>query len=331
MVRRRALTCIAVAGLLLAVSPRPAASDPLNAVGRIELGAVAGEINGLALDYANQRLFVLEGGAGRLAVVDLSDGKVSQTIEGLAAPTGLARAPADNRLYVGTGDGRIAVYAGVPLAPQPGISLGPDLGPLHYDAGSERIYLGYDAKKIAILDTTHNKHWRDIRLDGRPGPLVLEDGGSRAFIGVAGERRIIVADRDGSQETGSWTTGDNSDAVSLALDEDAGRLVAAFQQPAGLAWFDLTDGMLKGRVEACAEPGQLLADVSRGAIYLTCADGRIDAFHRDASGNYSKTGSVGTVAGATTALIVPISGRIYLAVPSANGRAAEIRIFAPAG
>ena len=330
MVSRRPLTSITIAAVLALVAFRPAFGGPLSKVDSIGLGVVAGPINGLALDYANQRLFVLEGGAGRLVVIDLAAGSVNQTIQGLAAPTGLARAPADNRLYVGTGEDRIAVYSGVPLAPQAGISLGPNLGPLHYDAGSERIYLAYGAKKIAILDTTHNKHWKDIRLDGRPGPLVLDDGGSRAFIGAAGEKRIIVADRDGNTETGSWATGDNADAVSLAIDEDAGRLIAAFRQPAGLAWFDLTDGVLKGRIEACAMPGQLLADASRGTVYLTCADGRIDVFQRDAIGNYAKTGSVETVAGATAALLVPISGRLYLAVPAANGQPAEIRIYAPA-
>lgn len=330
MVRWHALTSIILATLLAATGVRPAVGDSLSKVGSIGLGVVSGPINGLALDYANQRLFVLEGGAGRLVVIDLAAGSVSQTIQGLAAPTGLARAPAENRLYVGTGEGKIAVYFGVPLAPQTGISIGPDLGPLHYDPGSERIYLRFGAKKIAILDTTHNKHWQDIRLDGRPGPLVLEDGGSRAFIGAVGEKRIIVADRDGNKQTGSWTTGDYADAVTLALDEEAGRLVAAFQEPAGLAWFDLTDGTLKGQAEACAKPGQLLADASRSTIYLTCADGRIDQFHRDATGNYAKTGSIDTVAGATAALLVPITGRIYLAVPSVNGQPAEIRIYAPA-
>jgi DNA-binding beta-propeller fold protein YncE len=330
MVRRRALKPILFAILLAAAWFHPAIAEPLNKIGSIALGSVAGPINALALDYANQRLFVLEGGAGHLIVVDLAAGAVSQTIEGLTAPTGLARAPAENRLYVGTGEGKIAIYAGVPLVPQTGIFLGPDLGSLHYDPGSERIYLGFGATKVAILDTTHNKHWQDIRLDGRPGPLALEDGGSLIFVGAAGEKRILVADRDGNKQTGSWSTGDNAEPASLALDEDAGRLIAAFQQPTGLAWFDLADGSLKGRVDACAKPGQLLSDGSRSTVYLTCGEGRIDVFHRDTAGNYGKTGSVDTVAGATAALLVPISGRIYLAVPSVNGQPAEIRIYAPA-
>jgi DNA-binding beta-propeller fold protein YncE len=330
MVGRSALKLALLAGLIGLGGLNPASAQTLSQIGSIPLGDVGGPINGLALDYANQRLFVLESGAGRLAVVDLAGGTVSQTLEGITAPTGLARAPADNRLYVGTGEGKLAIFSGVPLEPQNPMALGPDLGMLRYDAGSERVYLAFGAKKIAIIDTTHNKHWEDIRLDGRPGPLALEDGGSRIFIGASGDKRIIVADRDGNKQTTSWATGDNADPASLALDEDAGRLLAAFRQPAGLAWFDLANGTMKGRVDTCAKPAEILADGSRGAVYLTCADGHIEIFKRDGAGNYAKSGSVDTVSGAASALLVPISGRLYLAMPSAGGKPAEIRIYAPA-
>lgn len=330
MVRRRALSSLPLAAAFAAFLSQPAQADPLNKVGSIELGNVPGSMTALTLDYANQRLFVLEGSAGRLFVVDLGASKVSQTIDGLAAPTGMARAPTENRLYIGTGDGKVAVYSGVPLVPETGIALGPNLGALQYDASNERVYLPFGAKKFAILDATHNKHWDDIRLDGRPGTFALEDGGTRTFIAAVGDKRIMIADRDSNKQTGSWATGDFGDAASLALDEEAGRLIVAFRQPAAIAWFDLTDGSLKGHADACAKPGQLLADSSRGALYLTCGEGTIEAFKRDASGNYSKSGSLNTAPGATAALLVPLSGRVYLAVPSSSGKPGEISIYDPA-
>jgi DNA-binding beta-propeller fold protein YncE len=330
MVRRRALSLLPLAAAFAAFLSQPALADPLNKVGSIDLGNTPGAITALTLDYANQRLFVLQGDAGRLSVVDLAASKVSQTIDKLVAPTGMARAPTENRLYIGTGDGKVAVYAGVPLAPENGIALGPDLGALQYDASNERVYLPFGAKKFAILDATHNKHWNDIRLDGRPGAFALEEGGTRAFVAAVGEKRIMIADREGNKQTGSWPTGDYGDAASLAPDEDAGRLIVAFRQPAAIAWFDLADGSMKGHADACAKPGQVLADSSRSAVYLTCGDGMIETFKRDASGNYAKSGSMNTAPGATAALLVPLSGRVYLGVPPANGQPAEIRIYDPA-
>ena len=327
MIRRPAALAAALAIALVAA--RPVAAGPLTQIGSIPLGSVAGEINALAMDYANQRLFVLEGSAGKLAAVDLNAGAVVQTLDGLSAPQGLARDPQDDRLYVANGNGRFVVYQGAPLKPAPDLAVGADLGPPLYDAGSERVYLGYQKRRIAIIDTTHNKLWESIRLDGAPGPLALEDGGSRIFAGAVGEKRILVADRDGNKQTGSWDSGNNADPAALALDEDAGRLLAAFRQPAALAWLDLANGNVKGQVDACAKPGALLADSGRGRVYLACGEGRIEVFQRAAGGSYAKTGTVDTVPGATAALLVPTSGRIYLAAPAASGHAAEIRIYAP--
>ena len=323
------LTAAALFGFLASAAVAEAA--PLTQVGSIPLGDAKGAIGTLTIDYANQRLFVLEPAAGTLAVLDLAGGKLAQSVTGLKDPRGLARAPTDNRLYVSTGDGKLKIYAGTPLRAEKDLDIGANPGPLYYDAGSERFYMGYGGRKIAIIDSTHNKHWENIRLDAAPGPLALEDQGSRIFIAAAGEPRILVADRDGNKQTGSWRTSGSEAAAAIGLDEDGARLLAAFRQPAELAWLDLNDGALKGRAAACAEPGQILSDGSRRRAYLTCGDGRIKVFERDSSGGYADIGSVETAKGAVAAVLVPTSGRLYLGVPAEGGRAAEIRIYAPAG
>ncbi len=319
-----AAVCLVITGVL------PAAAAPLTQIGSIALGPVKGAIGALAIDYAHQRLFVLEPDAGSLAVADLDRGSIVQTVTGLAAPRGLARAPTDDRLYVSTGDGKLMVYAGVPLSAESPIDLGPNPGALHYDPGSERIYVGFGGRKIAVIDSTHNKHWENIRLDGEPGPLALEDQGSRIFIAAGGQPRIIVADRDGNKQTGSWDTG-HGEAAAVALDEDGGLLLAAFAHPSALAWFDLASGAAKGQATACASPGDLLSDPDRHRVYLACGEGRIEVFGRDAGGSYARLGAVDTVKGATAALLAPTSGRLYLGVPAEGGRPAEVRIYAPAG
>jgi hypothetical protein len=321
------------AGLILAgvAGTGQVQAAPLTEVGGIPLGDVKGPIADLGIDYANQRLFVIEPGEGALAVVDLAAAKIGQTVTGLAEPRGLARAPTDNRLYVSTSAGKLMIYAGAPLKAEGSVDVGANPGLLYYDAGSERIYLDLAGRKIAIIDSTHNKHWDNIRLDAEPGAMALEDGGSRIFIAALGEPRILVADRDGNKQTGSWSTGANGAAASIALDEDGGRLLAAFRQPGVMAWFDLADGSLKGSIPGCAEPGQLIADSFRHRAYLTCADGKIQVFSRDPAGAYTDIGSVPTEKGAIKAVLVPTSGRLYLGIPAEAGHGAEIRVYAPAG
>jgi len=327
----RCLKVVGACAILFLATAGRADAAPLNQIGSISLGSAKGTVGAMVMDYANQRLFVLEPDAGALAVADLAVGRIAQTVTGIAGPRGLARAPTDNRLYVATGESRLLVYSGVPLRPEGTVELGSVPGPLYYDAGSERIYLGLAGRKIAIIDSTHNKHWENIRLNAEPGPLALEDVGSLIFAGVRGQPWIMVADRDGNKQTGRWSTGDKGVAVGLALDEDASRLVAAFSSPPSLAWFDLASGELRGSIAACPDPGQLLSDPGRHRIYLTCGDGRIEVFARNGTGGYSDLGAVDTVKGATAALLVPTSGRLYLGVPAEDGHPAEVRIYAPAG
>ena len=322
---------LTAAALLAGLAFGQAEAAPLTQIGSIPLGDAKGTIADLGMDYANQRLFVLEPDAGTLAVVDLAGAKLAQSVTGLASPRGLARAPTDNRLYVSTAGGKLMIYAGAPLKAEGSVDVGANQGMLHYDAGSERIYLALGGKKIAIIDSTHNKHWDNIRLNAEPGPLVLEENGSRIFVGAASEPRILVADRDGNKQTASWSTGSNGAAEAVALDEDGGRLFAAFSKPPALAWFDLVDGTLKGTAPACAEPGQLLTDDSRHRVYLICGEGKIQVFARDSAGAYADIGSVPTDKGAVAALLVPTTGRLFLGVPAEGGHGAEIRIYAPAG
>ena len=322
---------LTAAAVLAGLAFGQAEAAPLTQIGSIPLGDAKGAISDLGVDYANQRLFVLEPDTGTLAVVDLAGGTVAQTVPGIAEARGLARAPTDNRLYVATGAGKLMIYAGAPLKAEGSVDLKAKPGLLYYDPGSERIYLGLSGRKIAIIDSTHNKHWDNIRLNAEPGPLVLEENGSRIFVGAASEPRILVADRDGNKQTASWSTGSNGAAEAVALDEDGGRLFAAFSKPPALAWFDLADGTLKGTAPACAEPGQLLTDDSRHRVYLICGEGKIQVFARDAAGAYADIGSVPTDKGAVAALLVPTSGRLFLGVPAEGGHGAEIRIYAPAG
>src|SRR6266404_921408 len=243
----------------------------------------------------------------------------------------LAHEPPNGQLYVTLGDGNLAVYQGDPLRRTATLNIGSTLGPPYYDAGTTRVYLGYDRRAIAVIDTAHDKTLPSIALDGDPGPLAFENMGPRLFAAALGENRILVADRVANREIASWNTGDNGDATALALDEDAGRIIGAFRQPAGIVWFDLLDGSLKGRAEACVEPGELIQDNARARIYLTCNEGRIEIFQRGAGGSYAKIGAIDTAPRAVAALLSPIGDRLYLAVPAAVGRSAEIRIYVPGG
>jgi len=327
--RAATITLLVLAAAIGATNLASAAQLAL--IGSIPVGPVVGQITDLEFDHANRRLFVLERDSAAIAVIDLPTETVTQTLRGMKAPRGLAHEPPNSQFYVALGDGKLVVLQGAPLRWTATMNIGSNLGPPYYDAGSTRVYIGHDHRAISVIDTALNRTLPGIGLDGDPGPLAFENLGTRMFAGAVGEKRILVADRATSKQLGSWSTGDSGDAAALALDEDAGLLIVAFRKPAGFAWFDLMGGSPRGRIEACAEPGDLLVDGIQARVYLTCGEGRIEIFQRGSAGNYSEVGAIDTQPGATAALLAPGGGRLYLAVPAASGRSAEIHIYAPGG
>ena len=132
------------AAVIVVLGPHePALAALLTPAGSIPLGFPKGAISDLGFDYANRRLFALEPDAGRLEVVDLLGGAVSQTLRGLWAPQGLAHEPPNGQLYVALGGSQLAVFQGVPLQRTATIPIGPNLGPPSYDAGTTQVYFAH--------------------------------------------------------------------------------------------------------------------------------------------------------------------------------------------
>jgi YVTN family beta-propeller protein len=70
-----------------------------------QLPNVAGRIDHMALDSQGGRLFVAALGNNTVEVIDLKAGKVTDEIQGLKEPQGVAYVPEDNKLLVTNGDG----------------------------------------------------------------------------------------------------------------------------------------------------------------------------------------------------------------------------------
>src|SRR5258706_2205389 len=89
-------------GLLIAAPA--AAQSALELEAKIPLGDVSGRIDHLAIDIANQRLFVAELGNDSVGVVDLAQRRVAQRLAQLREPPRVALLPALDTLWVANAD-----------------------------------------------------------------------------------------------------------------------------------------------------------------------------------------------------------------------------------
>jgi hypothetical protein len=72
-----------------------------------------------------------------------------------------------------------------------------DADNIRRDAATERIFVGYGSRGIAVFDSDANKVG-DIKVDAHPESFQLEKNGARIFVNLPGSRKVDVIDRSKS-------------------------------------------------------------------------------------------------------------------------------------
>jgi DNA-binding beta-propeller fold protein YncE len=330
MIRRRALAALAAALLgLVACSPQRAAGQPAPLVleRSVPLPGVTGRIDHLALDTAHGRLFVAALGSGSVEAVDLVAGKVVGHVTGLAEPQGLAVLPARGELVVASGgDGSVRVYRTDDLSPLGQIKVGGDADNVRVDAASGRVFVGYGAGALAVIDPATRSVAATIRLPAHPEGFQLD--GARAYVNAPDAGAIVVVDVAGGRVAATWPNGGRRWNFPLAFDPARREVAVVYRLPARLVLRDAGTGAERQALNTCGDADDLFLDARRGRIYVVCGSGQVDVFARRGAG-LAPLARIATAPGARTALFDPQGDRLYVAARAAGGRPAAILVLRP--
>ena len=295
---------------------------------KIPLGDVKGRIDHMAIDLPRRRLFVAELGNDTVGVVDLNEQKVQHVITGLKEPQGIGYVPSSDTLFVANaGDGSVLLFRGAEYAAAGRIDLGDDADNIRVDSASNRVFVGYGSGALAVIDPATNGKIADIPLQAHPESFQLARSDRRIFVNVPKAREIAVVDRFASKQTASWPI-DNGSNFPMALDENSGRVLVAFRNPAQLGVFSMQDGSAIATVDACGDADDLFVDAKRQRAYLSCGDGYLDVFEAQGE-TYQRAAHVPTISGARTSLFVPEVDRLFVAARANPGAPAAIWVFRP--
>src|SRR5215211_9349941 len=153
-------------------------TSALEQVQSIQLPNVEGRIDHMALDSQGGRLFVAALGNNTLEVIDLKTGKVTDEIQGLKEPQGVAYVPEDNKLLVTNGDGdSLDIYDAQSRKLLNQVVLGDDPDNVRYDAATGYAYVGYgtgNASALGVVNVQNGTKVSDIKLSGHPESFQLE-------------------------------------------------------------------------------------------------------------------------------------------------------------
>jgi DNA-binding beta-propeller fold protein YncE len=315
-------------GLLVAIQfcfAPPASAQALVLTRTIELPAVHGRLDHMAIDLDGKRLYLAALAAGSVAVIDLHAGTRATRIEHLHEPQGVAHVTQGNRLFVSDGGGAsVSVFADAKrVAVIDGLE---DADNIRSDAATGQLYVGY-ASALAVLDTQTMRIVSRVQLAGHPEAFELASAGPQIYINVPSARHIAVVDRRTGKVTATWNVVDASQNFAMALDESRHRLFVATRRPAMLLVYDTSIGSRVATLPICGDADDIFFDSERLQLYAICGEGVVDVVQQQDADHYRVTEHIPTSLGARTGLFVPRLATLFVAVPSRAGAPAEVRVY----
>ena len=317
---------IALAGNYLAATDLEGAGLQLKQT--IPLPGVEGRIDHLALDAANERLFVCALGNNTVEVLDLRKGERVRTISGLGAPQGLVYIPELNRLFIANDKGGICnIYDATSFQLIGKVVFQDDADNVRYDRATKQIYVGFGSGGIGITNAPDGKQIGSIKLGAHPEAFELEKQGRRIFVNVPNARHVAVIDRDKGEVTATWKTDGAFGNFPMALDETNRRLFVGCRLPSKLVVLDTESGKVIAKIDISGDSDDIFYDTKRHRIYAICGAGKVDIVEQTDPNSYKPSTKVDTADGARTGLFVPERDTLFVAVPHHGSQKAEIRAY----
>jgi len=304
------------------------ADAPLALVRSVELPRVEGRIDHLAVDLANQRLYVAALGNNTVEVVDTKAGSHIRSLPGFHEPQGIAVAGDAKLVGVANGEGEGLQLLSADDQHTTGmVKLGDDSDNVRYDAAAKRFYVGFGGGALAAISPADAKLLGEAKLPGHPESFQLEQSGSRVFVNVPTADQVAVVDRTSMKVVATWHVTTARSNFPMALDEENHRIFIGCRRPAKALVFDTNTGKEIASFDIVGDTDDVFYDTQRKRLYVSGGEGFVDVVQDQGGNRFSRIAHIPTAAGARTSLYVADQGRLYVAVPHRGNQKAEIRVF----
>jgi hypothetical protein len=280
----------------------------------------------MSIDRAG-RLFVSALGNNSLEVIDTKAGALLRSVPDLHEPQGVLFLQDFGKVAVASAeDGEYRAFDAESLKLVGAIKLGDDADNVRYDEQDRRVYVGYGAGALAIIDPAGGAHRGDIPLDGHPESFQMEKSGPRIFVNVPAARHIAVVDREKRSVVARWPVA-AADNFPMALNEADARLFIACRKPPKLLVYDTGRGKKVAELGVVGDADDLFYDRETKRVYVIGGEGAVSVVAVNGPDQYVESARIPTAPGARTGLFAPEFKRLFVAVPRRTNQACEIRVF----
>lgn len=298
----------------------------------IPLPNVAGRIDHMDIDSNTGRVFVAALGNNTVEVVGLREGRVLRTLKGFHEPQGVLYLADLHRLYVTNGgDGTCAILDGKTLERVKSLPDLEDADNIRYSNPEKMVYVGFGNGGLAAIDPAKEETIHRMTLPAHPESFQVESAGTRIFVNVPGDRKIVVIDRASRKAVAAWSLNGTESNFPMAFDENGHRVFVGCRSPARLLVFDALTGRAVATLPIGGDVDDVFFDAGRHRLYVSCGEGILDVISQQDAETYKKISRVVTRRGARTSLFIPRSDLLLVAVPGSGDAGAEIRVYSIPG
>jgi hypothetical protein len=314
--------------------------------GAVDRTGISGRIDQMRYDSLTNRLFIDCVANGSLEVIDLVKGIRTGTITGLRGPQGVA--VAGSSVYVTTGDdGKLHRFNTRTLTAGKSVLVGDDADNVRI-ASDGKVWVSFGGNGpggLACFDPDSLALEKKFSLPRMPEGFQLHSSGDGIFANMpAGKRSaedgtVFALKSSNGDHLWERKLTDRAGNFPMAMDPANDRLFVVSRKPAHLICLSTRNGSIVGETSCPAESDDLFFDTQSGLIAVigggtppTPKDAggvgaSLDLFAIDVSGRPTWLGGSPLPPHTRTGTLVVDRRAIYVAVPRAQDRPAEVREY----
>jgi YVTN family beta-propeller protein len=294
----------------------------------IPLPNVLGRIDHMAFDSKKQYIYIAALGNNSVEVVDLKNGKVNHSIKGLREPQGVVYLPETNSIFATNGyNGECDFFDADSYVKIKSIKLSEDADNVRYDSIEKKIYVGYGAGGMAVIDAVTLNLQTEIKLSGHPESFQINRKTNKIYVNIPFQKQIEVIDLGINLVTGIWKLAEVSSNFAMSLDETNHRLFIGCRLPAKLLVLNTDTGQTIASLDSDSDVDDVYYDKTNKQIYMSCGNGNIDIFQQINANDYKAIGKIITHSGARTSLFIPEMNKLVIASPAGFSTRAFLLIY----
>jgi len=294
----------------------------------ILLKDVKGRIDHMDINQEDQVIYVAALGNNTVEAVDLRNSKIIGSIKNLDEPQGVCYIPQHHEIFIANGgNGACYFYNARSLEKTATVSLESDADDVRYDETAKKIYVGYGAGGIAVIDADTHLQTGDVKLPGHPESFQVDANLQLLFVNIPDARMVAAIDLVQLKVINKWTRDSPAANFPMAIDSVRHQLFIGYRHPPKLIIMDGQNGREINSISIAGDADDLYFDRTSGKIYVSGGDAYINIFQFDGLNTSKQIANIATSAGARTSLLIPGLKLFVVAARATAEKSARLLVY----